>query len=263
MIRTIALIAFLSFSPSHVFADEAANSPQVMTRLFAAYAKFKMADYSGAREIWEKIGAAGQGEALFNLAILYEDGLGVKPSMEHALMLYRKAGTAGSRSAQYRLGQLLLDEKNPFRNEAEATHWLERAAEQGDEDAATLLANQEGNIAVVPTRPAEQAFNRGDYAKAASLWRKRTNDGDANAQSRLAWLYEAGLGVERDLQQAVSLFKLSAEAGSPEAQYALAVMLRTGSGTELDPTQSLIWLKKAAAQGHASAISALEEFANY
>ncbi len=139
MIRTIVLIAFLSFSPSHVLADEAENSPQVMVRLFAAYAKFKMADYSGAREIWEKVGDAGGGKALFNLAILYEDGLGVETNIDQALTLYRKSANAGNRSAQYRLGKLLLDGEKTPRNEAEATHWLERAAQQGDEDAAILL----------------------------------------------------------------------------------------------------------------------------
>ena len=258
----VQLAAFLLGSTSVVLANEAEKSPQTMTRLFAAYAKFKMADYAGAREIWEKIGTGGQGEALFNLAILYEDGLGVAPNVEYALMLYRKAGTAGSRSAQYRLGQLLLNGERTSRNEAEATQWLERAAEQGDEDAAALLKGLEGNSTTAQTDVAVKAFNSGDYSRAATLWRKRADSGEANAQARLAWLYEAGLGVERDMEEAAHLFGFAAKAGEVEAQYALAVMLKTGSGVEQDPEQSMIWLKKAAAQGHPSAIAALQEFSN-
>jgi len=260
MIRLIALMIFLSLSPSQAFAGEAERSPNVMTRLFAAYAKFKMADYGGARKIWEKLGESGAGEALFNLAILYEDGLGVKINPDYALMLYRRAGAAGSRSAQYRLGQLLLSGEKTPRNEVEAIHWLEHAAKQGDEDAAALVAKLEGSTAPISIDPAEQAFNVGDYAQAAFLWRQRAVNGDDNARTRLAWLYEAGLGVGRDLTKAAELFGLSAHAGDAEAQYALAILLRTGSGIGIDKEQSMLWLEKAAAQGHSSAKAALEEF---
>lgn len=258
--QIIALMAVLGVQPSEPLASEAEQSPRVMTRLFAAYAKFKMADYAGASEIWESIGAAGRGEAIFNLAILFEDGLGVKADMDHAMSLYRKAGVAGSRSAQYRLGRLLSEGGKIPGNRTEAIHWLRLAAGQGDTDAAALLVALEASPSGSGQDEAEQAFHNGDHGRAAQLWRHRAGQGDAHAGARLAWLYETGLGVERDLIEAERLFRISAEKGHAGAQFALAVMLRTGSGAKQKNDEALSWLRKAAAQGHPSAIAAIEEF---
>ncbi len=156
----------------------------------------------------------------------------------------------------------MLDGKKTARNKAEATHWLVSAVEQGYDDAAVLLAGLDGKIKATEIDAAEKAFNSGDYTKAATLWHQRADNGDVDAQSSLAWLYEVGLGVERNLKEAARMFRLAAKAGDVQAQYALAVMLKTGSGVEQDQEQSLMWLKKAAQRGHGPSISALKEFSN-
>ena len=56
--------------------DEAVRNPVIGN--YKGYAEFKMARYVSARQIWEAIAATGNAEAHFNLAILYEDGLGVE-----------------------------------------------------------------------------------------------------------------------------------------------------------------------------------------
>jgi len=105
--KSLIILLLLGLSPYSSQADNDEDSHRVMTRMFKAYAKFKMADYTGARDIWESIGQGARGEALFNLAILYEDGLGVEVDLGRSLDLYRRAAALGSRSAQYRLGRLL------------------------------------------------------------------------------------------------------------------------------------------------------------
>jgi TPR repeat protein len=77
------------------------------------------------------------------------------------------------------------------------------------------------------------------------------------AQTRLAWMYEAGRGVERSLSRASELFMKSAQAGDAEAQYAIAVMYRTGRGQELSKENSLNWLKKSADQQYPAAVAAM------
>jgi TPR repeat protein len=83
------------------------------------------------------------------------------------------------------------------------------------------------------------------------------NPPDYAATTELAWLYETGLGVERNLQKAAELFTIAAEAGNPKAQYALSVMYATGAGKPVDMTESRAWLMLSAAQDYQPAVRQL------
>jgi TPR repeat protein len=73
---------------------------------YKAYAEFKMARYAEAREVWATLAEAGDGEALFNLGILAEEGLGEPRNPGKAEGLYIRAARAGDFKARYRLGWL-------------------------------------------------------------------------------------------------------------------------------------------------------------
>jgi len=89
------------------------------------------------------------------------------------------------------------------------------------------------------------------------LYKKLADAGDIKARTRLAWMFEAGRGVERNLDTAAGLFMQAAQAGDAEAQYAIAVMYRTGKGQPRDRAQSLSWLKRSADQHYPAASAAL------
>ncbi|HET6718070.1 MAG TPA: tetratricopeptide repeat protein, partial [Rhodocyclaceae bacterium] len=108
-----------------------------------------------------------------------------------------------------------------------------------------------------PFERAEIHASRGEHEAAAALYAELAKDGDAKARTRLAWMYEAGRGVSRDLDAAARLFMASAQAGDAEAQYAIGVMTMTGRGQPLDPASAREWLQKAAAQNHPAARAAL------
>ncbi|MDP3439192.1 MAG: tetratricopeptide repeat protein [Azonexus sp.] len=225
---------------------------------YKAYAEFKMANYDSARQIWEVLAGLGNPDALFNLAILAEDGLGEATNLKKALALYEAAANAGGFKAQYRLGMLYSDDGMVPRDEVKARYFLGLAAVDGDKEAAARLASLDQ-----PDRPlsdfaqAERLSSRGQQAKAAEIFARLAAAGDVTARSRLAWMYEAGRGVERNLAEAARLFMQSAEAGDAEAQYAIAVMYRTGKGQPIDREQSLLWLKRSAAQHYPAAVAAL------
>jgi uncharacterized protein len=225
---------------------------------YKAYAEFKMAHYDNARQIWETLAGLGNPDALFNLGILAEDGLGEAKNLDKALALYEAAANAGGFKAQYRLGMLYSDDGPVSRDNAKARHYLSLAAVNGDQDAATRLAALDQ-----PDRPpsefeqAERLSSRGQHKEAAAIYQRLSDAGDVKARSRLAWMYEAGRGVGRDLAKAAQLFMQSANAGDAEAQYAIAVMYRTGKGQTQDRQQSLLWLKRAADQKYPAAVAAL------
>ena len=225
---------------------------------YKAYAEFKMANYDTARHIWETLAGLGNPDALFNLGILAEDGLGESRDLKKAESLYVAAANAGGFKAQYRLGMLYSGTDPATRNLDKARHFLSLATEHGDRDAAARLASLDQ-----PNRPpteferAELLSNAGKHAEAAVLYKKLADAGDITAITRLAWMYEAGRGVERSLAEAARLFMQAAQAGDAEAQYAIAVMYRTGKGQVKDKEQSLIWLKHSAEQHYPAAIAAL------
>jgi TPR repeat protein len=225
---------------------------------YKAYAEFKMAHYTAAREVWQTLAEIGNGDALFNLGILAEDGLGEPSSMAKAEALYTSAANAGNFKAQYRLGLLYFAGTLLPRDVDKARLFLTQAGANGDKDAQGMLA-QLGQAAAArtPLQQAELLGASGQHEQAAALYRTLADAGDATAQTRLAWAYEAGRGVERDLPEAARRFELAAQAGNAEAQYALAVMLRTGRGRTVNLEQSTQWLAQAAAQHHPAAVAAL------
>jgi len=225
---------------------------------YKAYAEFKMARYAQAREVWETLAGIGNGDALFNLGILAEDGLGEPKNMPKAEALYTSAAQAENFKARYRLGMLYSAGVLLPRDVEKARLYLTLAAEGGDKEAlATLAALEQPAGNQTRLQQAEWLGASGRHAEAAALYRELADAGDRLAQTRLAWMHEAGRGLNRDLDEAARRFEIAAVAGDAEAQYALAVMLRTGKGRARDLTQSGLWLQRAAAQSHPAAEAAL------
>lgn len=234
--------------------DDALRNPAL--GLYKGYAEFKMGRYDDARRIWEALAAKGNSEALFNLAILSEDGLGVPQDMQRALALYEQGAKGGSRAAQYRLGLIYSTGGRVPRDPQKAEHWLSKAAEQGDADAARRLEQLKG-ATESPFERAQRIEAEGRYAEAAALYAEMSASGNVRATTRLAWMREAGRGLPRDLAEAARLFRDAAEKGDAEAQYALSVMLATGAGQAKDEREARLWLEKSAAAGHPPALDAL------
>jgi len=225
---------------------------------YKAYAEFKMAHYDFAREVWQTLAEVGNGDALFNLGVLAEDGLGEERSMSKAEALYTSAAAAGNFKAQYRLGVLYFAGKLLPRDADKARLYLTQAATHGDKDARAMLdALGQTDLKLSPLLEADLLSGRGEHAAAAERYRALADNGNPDAQTRLAWAFEAGRGVPTDLAEAARRFELAAQAGNAEAQYALAVMLRTGKGRTADAGQSNLWLERAAAQNHPAAVAAL------
>ena len=225
---------------------------------YKAYAEFKMAHYPQAREVWEALAEVGNGDALFNLGILAEDGLGEPRDIKKAETLDTGSAQAGNFKAQYRLGMLYSAGELLPKDVAKARVYLNLAAQGGDKDAIARLATlDQPSAALTPFQQAELLGSSGRNSEAAVLYETLAQQGDRSAQTRLAWMYEAGRGVPRDLIEAARRFRLAADAGEAEAQYALAVMLRTGKGQPVNLEQSGAWLQRAAQQNYPAAVSAL------
>jgi TPR repeat protein len=100
-----------------------------------------------------------------------------------------------------------------------------------------------------PLEDGQAAYNRGDYATALKLFRPLAEQGNADAQDSLGWLYEQGSGVEQDFKEAMKWYRSAAEQGSARAEYNLGVLYYRGSGVPKNLRDAIKWYRMAAAQG--------------
>jgi hypothetical protein len=83
--------------------------------------------------------------------------------------------------------------------------------------------------------------------------RQAAEQGDADAQFRLGYMYEVGDGVPEDDTEATKWWFKAAEQGHVEAQSKLGFMYDLGRGVPEDHTEAVKWYRKAAEQGDADA----------
>jgi TPR repeat protein len=94
------------------------------------------------------------------------------------------------------------------------------------------------------------ALLRGDYATARRITQSLADKGDPVAQWRLGRMHYYGLGVPEEWGEAVRWYRKAAEQGHANAQYDLVFMYRWGwDRIKADRFESLKWLRKAADQG--------------
>jgi TPR repeat protein len=227
---------------------------------YRGYAEFKMARYASARRIWEALDQRDFGEAGFNLGILYEDGLGVPRDIERALAYYRRGALLGSPKAMFRVGVMhWLGAPGVAVDHGEGRRYLSMAAAAGDSEARRYLAAENSAAdAGDPVLRADQALAEGRAEESVAILKAGAESGHVRAQTRLAWSYEAGRGVARDLALAAKWFSTAALGHDGEAMYALAVMHGTGAGQIKDPAQAEQWLQRSAAAGYPAALADLK-----
>ena len=93
------------------------------------------------------------------------------------------------------------------------------------------------------------AAQKGDFATALKEWKPLAEQGNANAQSNLGFMYEDGKGVPQNDKTAVKWYRLAAEQGDADAQYNLGFMYHEGKGVIQDNVYAHIWWNISASQG--------------
>ena len=77
--------------------------------------------------------------------------------------------------------------------------------------------------------------------------------GHAQAQNSLGYMYDAGNGVSQDFEEAAKWYRKAAEQGEASAQFNLGVMYDRGEGVLMDSKEAVKWFRNAAEQGLAQA----------
>jgi uncharacterized protein len=92
-----------------------------------------------------------------------------------------------------------------------------------------------------------------DHAAAFPLYRELADNGDIDAQFRVAWMYSKGEGTPANGSEAVRYYQMVASAGDKIAQFNLGVTFGNGEGVPKDEKSAVFWFRKAAEQGYSPA----------
>jgi TPR repeat protein len=126
---------------------------------------------------------------------------------------------------------------------------------------AIVIFGAAGPAVAGPLEDADAAYEKGDFAPALRLWRPLADQGHADAQYNLAFMYANGKGVPQDYTSAVSWYRKAAEQGNARAQASLGYMFSIGRGVPRDYVQAHKWFNLSAAQGNAVAAKNRDDIA--
>lgn len=174
---------------------------------------------------------------------------------------WNTAAQQGDVDAQYNLGCLYVRGEGVAKNSAWAVEWLQRAADQGDFDAATLLflsnsitddrRKQFFSRKLTPTDKFRLTFvvtlsNGKIHRRPCST---DAADG-AKIESNLGLLYEKGTaGFSQDDTQAAEWYRRASERNYAEAQTHLAYLYAAGRGVQQNQLEAARLFRLAAEQG--------------
>lgn len=210
---------------------------------------------------------AGMVDACFSLGTLYAMGLpeGFDPSSTTSIL---------------KQDQSVADKKPDF---DKALYWALKGAEKGDAQAKALVAHiyAHGPSTIKDAKLARYWYEKAAEAKTpqglfgyglillreaqtpeeqkkAFTYLKSAADMDVGtANATIAWMYEGGIGTEKDLTQAAHYFARAAEHEIAPAQARYGLMLLKGIGVKQNLIQAETWLRRAAQNGHADSAALL------
>ena len=120
------LLAAMAFTvETHAQANENANFE-------AGIAAYQANDLPLAYKKFLAAAKEGHADSQFNVALMYERGIGVSKDEKEAVVWYGKAASQGSAAAQFNLGVLYENGRGTKIDFAKANEWYRKASVQGD-----------------------------------------------------------------------------------------------------------------------------------
>jgi TPR repeat protein len=201
----------------------------------AASTAFNNGDYAGALKIWQPKADAGDPDAMTNIGVLYQYGLGIPRSMSKAAEMYERAAQLGFVTAQYDLGNLYYDGNGVDRDRKQAARWYTAAAQGGHARAQYYLAQMY-----------EEGEGVDENQETALQWyRKASDQGLPEAQYTLGNKLINGDNVEADPTTGSDLVLKAAEQKYVLAQILMGQMYWRGKAVPKNLIEAYVWASQA------------------
>lgn len=125
---------------------------------------------------------------------------------------------------------------------------------QFDRPVRAAIVTLQRKAGIFPTGFIDLATFKGFLSAAADWYLKAAEEGDKDAQYKLATAYYQGWGVPQDDVEAARWYRQAAEQGHAEAQHELGAIYHQGRGVKRNETEAVKWYRMAAEQGNAKAV---------
>lgn len=186
-----------------------------------------------AAEMYAAAAALGDAMAASSLGYMLMIGEGIAKDTEKAKVYLQRAVDGGETKAMCNLGSLVMG-SDPVR----ALELFEMAATEGSVTGMTNAATMLRTGAGVPAD-----------AEAAVRWLEIAAESDIGSMAVLAHMLRTGEGVPADKPRAAELYLRAAELGDADSQYDLAMMMDAGDGIPMDRTGAERWFRESASRG--------------
>lgn len=186
--------------------------------------------------------AQGHGEAQTNLALMHQNGTGVKKDTGMAIYWYEKAAAQGKGLALLNLGEMYHAGDGVKKDSSKALSYWREAAGGGLAMAMTALGQYYAGEIEPP-----------DYATARLWYIKASSAGDFRSDALLGELYFLGHGSVVDYPRALAHFRKAADKGMGFAMQYIGTHYDDGKGVEVDPVEAYAWYTLSAERGEAMA----------
>jgi TPR repeat protein len=193
-------------------------------------------DFAEAARWIRRAADQGLADAQYNLALLYQDGRGIRKDDFEAVRWFRRAADQNLAAAQNNLALAYASGKGVAQDETEAARWLRRAADQGD-----AVAQDNLGTAYIQGRGIEQ-----NPAEAVVWFRRAALQGDAGGMQHLGVCYLQGRGLQPDPARAHLWLTLAIPA-LDELERSRAVTAVQKLEGAMNPEQIVAATKRAAA----------------
>ena len=177
-------------------------------------------------------------ETLRQLLVVFALILEVRPDevREEDLELYEAAAGMGDVLGQCNLGRIFdFGGETIKRDTQKAMYWYQKAAEAQDGWAIN-------NIGALYDYQKE-------YKKAYSYYEKAARLGESYSMYSIAWMYQKGNGVGKDIHKAIQWYQKAAEAGDSYSYIKLGDIYCIGADVTRDMDLAMEYYSKAAAHG--------------
>lgn len=102
-----------------------------------------------------------------------------------------------------------------------------------------------------------EAYYRGEYERAASIWSRLADQGHAKSMNNLGTMYVQGKGVGRNYALGLAYYRRAAEQNDARAAYNIGLAYENGRGVTKDDVSAVAWYRKAADRGLTEGMNAM------
>ncbi len=217
-------------------AERGNSNAQYQLGYFYEYGIGTIKDEIKAFKWYLKSAEGGNSDAQYQLGYFYQYGVEIDKDEVKAFEWYLKSAEGGNSDAQYQLGYFYQYGVGIDKDEVKALEWYLKSAKGGNSKAQYKLylkSAEEGNsdaqyqlgyfyqYGVGIDKDEEKAFEwylksakGGNFKAQYKLYLKSAEGGNSDAQYQLGYLYQYGIGIDKDEIKAFEWYLKSAEGGN-------------------------------------------------